>query len=238
MKGQDMKLCSRLLASVFIILTLYSVNGQGTVIIQHSGYNDPLSEGFGMSYYGIPQVAGVTNDLGYNAWATRFSSSGVEYSDNIGNLTGLDWILSVTVRVAATDVNPYGDVFGISVSTGNASLGMAFGSDSNGNQLVLVQGDEYTVNGSTYNNYQLIYDASANTASFWINGTQELSGITGFVPSVANLSWGGGYQSPSSYQADWNLVSLQIIPEPSILTLIGIIGLPAILLFRRVVNKS
>ncbi len=229
-----MKFCFRLFVLSFVSIALYSAEGQGQIVIQHTGYNDPLSEGFTIHSFGAVQVAGVTNDSGYNAWATLFSGSGVVYSANVGNLTGSDWVLSVTVKIAATNANPYGSVFDAGISTGTSSIGMAFGADSNGNQLVLIQRyGEFAINGSSYNNYQLVYDATANAASLWINGMQKLSGITGFVPSIATLSWGGGYQSPSSYQANWNLVSLEIVPEPGMLSLICFGGGALLYVIRR-----
>jgi PEP-CTERM motif len=213
MKTYSIKL---LLAGMFLGLAAGPVCGQGVVVVQHSGYNNPVNEGFSFGASG--QVGGVTNDLGYNAWATLLSSSAVTYSSNVGDLTGLDWILSVTVRVTTSNV---GGAFDAIVWTGTQAFELNFGSDSSGNQMVFPTLDaEYTVNGSAYNNYQLVYDASANTASFWINGTEELTGIAGVAPntSVAHVSWGGAYQSPSDYQANWSLVSLEIVPEPSTLS--------------------
>ena len=95
-------------------------------------------------------------------------------------------------------------------------------SDSGGNQVVLSQEYQgYTVaGGSVYNTCQLFYDASTKGESLWINGTEQTSYASTFVPSAAQLIWGGGYQSPDPYKANWSLVSFQIVPEPSAAPLI------------------
>ena len=155
--------------------------------------------------------------MGRNAWATRFDGSGMNYSENAGNSTGLDWIFSVTVRVVSPNVNPYGDTFGAGIDTALSDLGLEFGSDSNGNQMVLFPAvGEYTITGpAAYNTYLIIYDAASSTASFWVNGTEKVSGISGFVPGSAALDFGGEDQETQGYQANWSSVSLEIIPEPS-----------------------
>jgi hypothetical protein len=196
-----------------------------TIILEHSGANDPTTEGFGSA--GTGQAGGVINDLGYNAWVTPWAyRSSRGYGDSINNIADVDWILSVTVRIAATNTDP--GIFSASVDTGASSspfFGLHFGSDSSGNPIVATGGASgiqynYTLTdaGSTYNNYQLVYDAGTETANLWVNGTEELSGIAGrFGSTSASFGWGGNssYQTSGTSQANWSLVSLEITPEPS-----------------------
>jgi len=215
------------------------VHGQGTIIAQHIGSNNPTSEGFVLyaNYqYASPPVGGIANDLGYNAWVTGNWPYGLLYSNNIGNMSSENWALSVTVRVLPTGTVP--EIFFANVDTGSSQYGLGFGSDINGDQIVSIGSTKFTLNGgSTYNNYQLIYSSDTETASFWIDGTEELSGI---VPqpdsSPASLEWGeNGFQAPSQ-QANWNLVSLEVTPEPSAVSLI-ILG-SGFLIYVRNRNKK
>lgn len=230
---------------IFLIFATKLVHGQGVIIVQHSGYNNPTTEGFSSS--GAGQVGGVTNDLGYNAWTTHWAyDSSRAYSASIGNIADVDWILSVTVRIAATNATP--GEFSAGVVTGASTapfFNLDFGADSNGNPLVATGGAsgyqyQYDVTGagSTYNNYQLDYDAGTETASLWINGTEELSGIAGqFGPTSASFGWGGNssFQTGGTSQANWNLVSLGIVPEPSALSLIALGS--GVLIYVRIRNK-
>ena len=103
---------------------------------------------------------------------------------------------------------------------------LEFGIDSNGDPTVQTSslGPVFVLTnaGSTYNNYQLIYNATEDAASLWVNGTKELNNITGNLEYGG--SWGlfwGEFQGPSSgSQANWNLVSLEATPEPSAMSLI------------------
>ena len=211
-----------------------SAYGQGTIIAQHSGANDPTTEGFGS--YGTGQAGGVINDLGYNAWVTPWAyRSSRGYGASINNIADVNWILSVTVRIATTNTDP--GIFSAIVDTGASSsplFSLQFGSDSSGNPIVETGGSNgiqynYTLTdaGSTYNNYQLVYDAGTETANLWVNGTEELSGIAGrFGPTSASFGWGGNssYQTSGTSQANWSLVSLEITPEPSAISLLFLGG--------------
>ena len=217
-------------------LALGPAQGQGTLIVQHSGYNNPITEGFS----GGGLVGGVTNDLGYDAWFTTCqylnSASGYSYYGN--DLTGLSWELSIVMRVVTTNVQA--GRFSATFDTGSEGFLFEFGSLTNGDPELELAGASYSpvyiLNGagSTYNTYQLLYDAASDTASLWINGAEQLGDIVGYGTSHQPLlSWGGGYQGPGSIQANWNLVSLEVIPEPSSLCLLGLGGLVCALFFRK-----
>jgi hypothetical protein len=225
------------LITVLLILAPRLTHGQG-IIIQHSGFNNPDGEGFIRSGFGSSQATGITNDLGVNSWVTPVSISGILYTGSISNISSLAWILSVNVRVVTTNTGL--GIFYLSLGTGSSSFGIIFGSDGNNDPIVGVGGKNYVLNGgSTYNNYQLVYDPGTETTSFWINGTEELSGILGqpeFGSSLAFLEWGGGYQNSGNFQANWNSVSLQIVPEPSTSWLI-LIGSGALIYIRNCNRK-
>jgi hypothetical protein len=195
--------------------------GQGTLIIQHFGDTDPTTEGFTLGGGSTGQVGGITNDLGFNAWSTTVANSSVSYYCSIENLTGLDWELTGTIRIVSSNTIP--GVFNLYLSTGLEQFEVKIGSDANGNPIVAALGSSlspvYVLNnaGSTYNTYQLLYDAASDTADLYINGVEQMEDIVGDTyfefPPQPQLSWGGGNQGPTS-QANWNMVSLEIVPEP------------------------
>ena len=226
------------LITALLALSTGLAGGQ-EIIAQHSGYNNPLNEGW--SYYSIGQggtVGGVTNNLGYNAWfISPIGDSGYDYS--LSTLTGLSWDLTITIRIVTPNV-PTGR-FAATLFTGSEDFELYFGSLANGDPEVQVGGGSYysplTLNGagSTYNTYQLEYDASSDTASLWADGVELEGGIVGYDTTSfpPELGWEGGWQGSGSIQANWSLVSLEIIPEPSSLALLGLGGISAALILRK-----
>ena len=207
--------------------------GQGAILVQHSGSADPTTEGFtlGVSGTGTTILGPVTNDLGMNAW-TVGGGNVVNYSQSLTPIPNEDWTLSIDVRViqSGQGFNPNNWA---TFLAGNEGFALGFGTDSNGNATVWINNiltgtlpgsqPAFTLSGggSVYNSYQLDYSAVANTASLWVNGTEEvsdISGVSGF--SAWSVDWGRGQGGHS--QANWNSVSLSI-PEPSsaVLILLG-----------------
>jgi hypothetical protein len=210
-----------LLATALLVLVTERAAGQATILLQHSGATDPATEGF--SYFGQRSLSGpVINDLGMNAWMTATGAGGgpAYYTQTLtpqqqAELGGASWDLSVTLRVVQSP--PPADTY-VQFDTGSMAYGMAFSINANGDPVV----DSYTLTGagSTYNNYQLIYDASTETASLWVNNVEVNSDQPGFAYNYpAQLSWGEENQG-GPYQANWNSVSLEITPEPSAISLL------------------
>ena len=173
-----MKICSIKLLLLVMLLGLAArpARGQGTIVIQHSGYNDPTLEGFSLNEANA-SVAPIANDLGMNAWATIVPSNGLyaDYSKTFDSqqadeLNGQDWVLSLTLRIVGIDTK------GLSTASLGSYYTLFFGSESNGDPFVRIENDTYILNGagSSYNNYQLIYDASVNAASLWVNGIDRI----------------------------------------------------------------
>jgi hypothetical protein len=77
----------------------------------------------------------------------------------------------------------------------------------------------YITNSVGYNNYQLIYDATAETASFWVDGVEKKSDITS-AAQPTDIRWGQYNAYPEITQINWSWVSLEITPEPSSVALI------------------
>lgn len=220
--------CGSLALATLFVTAVVPALGQGTLVIQHSEAADPFSESFvGQAYGGSP----VLNDAGVNAWATPSSTNlGCNYTYFLPTqqqleTIGADWMFSVNVRVATPNVSTNNAAFYAGLDIGSeGSYRLLFGSAPSGDPYVAYQSVNYgqisnIINlpglGSTYNNYELIYNASSDKASLWINGVQYANDISPLRPDYGFQVVYWGSDGGSTYaQANWNLVSLSI-PEPS-----------------------
>ncbi len=235
-----MKIDSKIVMLLAMLLAFAArlVHGQGTLIVQHSGDNNPTSEGFTFNESGL--TGPITNDLGVNAWSVVSANIIPWYNYSFtpqqqSNIEHSNWILSVTLKI----VNPGSQTFKTTLATGTGLFNLWFGSEPDGDPEVNVGDSGYfilTNAGSTYNNYQLMYDAETEEASFWINGTEMADNISGgSVSGNGHLSW-GAVQQPN-IQANWNLVSLETIPEPSAWSLI-VLDSGILICVRRVFRRG
>jgi hypothetical protein len=197
--------------------------GQGAILVQHSGSVNPVNEGFALTVSGTGTtiVGPVTNDFGMNAWSVG-GNNFIDYSQSLTPIPHEDWILSVNMRIIQSGGGGLIPNNWVDIIDGSEQFELGFGTDSNGNAAVWIEtalngigSPIFTLNGrgSVYNNYQLDYNAIANTASLWVNGTEEVNDINGQPGDFYGVSWGTGQSGPS--QANWNLVSLETVPEPT-----------------------
>ncbi|HKI70653.1 MAG TPA: PEP-CTERM sorting domain-containing protein [Verrucomicrobiae bacterium] len=224
---------------------------QGLIVIQHAGATDPLTEGFvGTSSGGHP----VINDMGVNAWATPDNATNgwstvfsdytyILTSQQLTEAVGAGWIFSANLRIATT--NGGNATFCAALNLGSEGyFRLYFGSTITGDPFVeavnygpgsptnIIAQVTLTGAGSTYNNYQLVYDASARTASLWINGSKYVKSIALGQPNYGGAVYWGCLGAQEGYaQANWNSVSLEIVPEPSSLSLLFLGG--GLLLYDR-----
>jgi hypothetical protein len=217
------------LATVFLTATVAAL-GQGTLVIQHSGATDPITEGWnGLGGYPI------TNDLGVNAWSMPEPNNLADLyqyaptSQEQAELSSAGWTYSINARIATSNA-PLGQLGYFDAVLWGSPAAIAvlfFGSTTNGDPVVRLKcgsiSDTITLTGagSTYNLYQLQYDVSVDTASLWINGVDYLSNIPLTNQNIVTVAWEGG-GSPAYERVNWNLVSLEITPEPSTVALFGL----------------
>ena len=219
-----------------LILAPNLADGQESIITFHSGYNDPTMEGFSLMLASA-SVGAVTNDLGFDAWTTAVPANGLYAfyrealtSQQTAQLSGQNWTLSLTLRVAAVDPNERSSVI---FGSGSHEYDIFFGAQSNGDPIVSVGNISYTLNGagSSYNDYQLIYNAASDTADLYVNGIDRISNVTHTTYSgLGVLDFGSGQQAGPA-QVNWNLISLSI-PEPTAAALL-LFGGGTLFYFRR-----
>jgi hypothetical protein len=232
---------------------LASVCANAGTIVEASGATNPLTEGFvvpGLLGQNNGNGTPVTNDLGLgiNAWNVNGSwcCSGYAYILSTADQAALDagnWIFTVEMRDLSTTTtnsgygpNSYGGVATIGVDGMRFSIDLH--SDGQGNQILapdpFAAGPTYTIAGlgTNYATIQIAYDAATKTADYYVNGTEVLSGVTGFANFYEPwVSFGGQNSNFNLVQLDADATIPSSAPEPSSLSLLGfaLIALPAAL---------
>jgi hypothetical protein len=216
-----------LLAVALTASTISTGLGQGTVVLQHIGANDPTTEGFILSLAN-GSVGPVTGDLGMDSWMTATPTNGISasYQQNlsasqIAQLAGENWTLTMILRVVETDTSGK-SLVGFATGT-EKFYGMFFGASTSGDPFVRINDQTYSLDGagSIYNVYQLVYTAANDTADLWVNGVDRLQDVPHYQSPLGYVTWGSGLQSGPA-QVNWNLVELSVssVPEPSAICLI------------------
>ena len=229
-------------------LTVLAVGGmlactgmaQGEILVQHLDDNIPSgAEGWSWLTTGTEVVTTFgLNDGGTLAYAVDDDvtiGAGLWYK----TVTAADeteaatkgWKLTSNVRVvdsSAVAVN-----LSVQHFTGSTYYRMDFGEAGEGNDFVVglgigTGGPTYTIVGglSTYHNCELVFDPVAGSADLFVDGTERLSDYTGVAHGAAAQVWWGATSSGNNGQANWNEVTLEIVPEPSLLSMLaGLLGL-------------
>jgi hypothetical protein len=217
-------LCASLFVSAFSLAF-----GQGTLIVQHSGATDPTTEGFTLSLLVGGSVGPVTNDLGMNAWATVLPQKGfIGYTYSLTPLqqsetVGSDWILSATLRDLQSIPLPNTFIAWIGADSYVQEIGSEINGDpyvdgSRSNPVFVLNGG-----GGGYHNYQWVYSAATTEVALWVDGVDQIPDFFQIpATGISQIEFGegqGGYSSDN-----WSSVSLEIVPEPSAMSLLFLGG--------------
>lgn len=225
------------LASFSLLILVPVAHGQ--VVVQHTGANDPITEGFTLLQPGNAEVGPVFEDFDRDAWSIRLQSQ-TEYGAYEHALTERErqdaatfgWELSVTLRFLS-----FPDVWGNGVYfyTGAHRFSMEFFTDSDGTLWISdsLSGGDYRFEGGDddYHRYTLVYDPLAELARLWVDGVDsEFDFRPRNSGSDASFRFGAGQVVT---HAHWNEVSLTIIPEPATVALVaGILALAGAVVYR------
>jgi hypothetical protein len=225
------KTCIQWVVAASLLLSA-ATPAHSQVVLQHSGATNPTNEGFTLDTYANPQVGPVMNDSGFNAWAIA-TTGPLDVARYIHTLTpaeqsrfiGADWELTCTLRILQAPAQPSYDI-SAGYGYGNLEFDLFFGATTSGDPIVQLKdnfqpGPAVVLSGagSTYNTYSVFYHAATRSADLWANGTflySAAAGGTDLSPPV--VSW-GGHQDVIDVHANWALVSLEVVPEPSSLSL-------------------
>ncbi len=228
----------------------WSLSASATTIFVHSGALNPVTDegwtGFA-SANASTTASPVINDIGsgYDAWAVDDNSTALDtlryyYEDltvaqvNEGFTDG--WRLSTRLRVV--NIN---DAFNFTAGYGNGSSVSAiyrdftrdwalyFGSQADGDTRIRLPNGviyEFEGSGTGYHLYELVYDPSAASADFFIDGIETVSNIVGNTTAFSQrrVLWGAA-TSTDAGEGRYNYVrfatSSAVVPLPGAVWLLG-----------------
>lgn len=210
------------------------------ILYQHTGTNNPTTEGWTLLPVSGTTTMGPIVDSGTQTWSITNSAPGdtgafsiVPTPAEVTAAATRGWSLQTTLRVTSPSETPGGSMLSL-YRDGTTSYQMHFGSDSAGNAIVVLSdnsgfdsttGARFTVpGGSVFNTFELIYSPSAGSADLFVNGVEKLSDYTGFALSQTMLSWGDGSTrdltglepgtNTSAGNYFENVFSIAPVPEP------------------------
>ncbi len=226
----------------------------GSVILEHTGANNPTTEGF--SEYGSGGVTGGSAAGG--AWrSTDDSGSGIQiygfgnlaFSEPINDfMTAAEitqmqqdgWVYEITLDIVSYDGNlddrGVYTTFTVDNGNGNRRYDVHFDNDNDDFQVdwnPIFQGNtaDVTVSGAGFHTVTFTNGGGGNDdVNVLINGV----GVGSFSPDAdASTLTFGSVSSHRLATADYSLVRFSVVPEPSTLALIGVSGLILRALQRR-----
>lgn len=251
--GSAMSPMSRSLGVAFFLVAasfaFVPTTAHAAATLLHEGANNPTTEGWTAfaSANALTSAGPVLNDLGtgLDAWSVDDTSSAFDtlryYNQLIAPAevaigASAGWRLSVNLRIVdAPDelvtVAGFGLAGTISALYRDATRDwyLGFGSEADGDPIVrLPGGSTFTMagGGSGYHLYELVFDPSAGSADFFIDGVERVSNVVGSITSATHNSvlWGAA-TSPDDGTGNFNYVrfanSPAPIPEPSVALLVG-----------------
>jgi hypothetical protein len=238
-------------AILLCINCVVATQAHGATVLTHQGDTDPTAEGFaGMWVFGSPATFGpIADDLGKPAWSVTGLGQSSQYAYAAGpltpsqtaDLTSKGFTFTIVARaiqgIAPTydALNPVG-IAGGGVHTGVQRFDIGLGLDSNGDTVVVLPtssdatgpgnslvgfGLAYTLAGNDYHTYSLIFDPVSQLADLYVDGVSRIQGYSGNTSFVGDVP-GFYFGESSGGQANFNYVSLSIVPEPSTCLLLGI----------------
>jgi hypothetical protein len=215
-------------------LSLASASSQAATLIEHTGADDPVTEGWTVSGAGVGVVVGPVIDdggSGIDAWgindtttaagSTRLYSFVPTVDDLASAANG--WTLRVRLRVVETPEDP-DRATAVDFISDTTRYRMDFGSDPSGDPIVLLQtglaggndtGPSVTLTGGGdgYHTYELRFDPVGASADLWIDGVELFSNYTGFADVTAGprIAFGAG-QATRTGNANFNQVRFTVAP--------------------------
>jgi hypothetical protein len=241
-----------MLSLAALIVSLPTERAGADFAFSHTGSTDPTTEGFSQHQINSASTFGpIANDLGRAAWSiagTGTSSqgwyqTGAFSAGQLADIAAQGFVLTFEARVVQGLAQAYDSVEHVTIGGAVVELSRRYdvflGLDSNGDTVVVLPtsvsittggqismpGPSYTLtgSGSSYHNYQLVYDPGTELADLYVDGILRLEDYAGHSSFVHNrgLLWG----AHSGGQANFSFVELASIPEPSAFLYLGLLAL-------------
>ena len=202
--------------------------------------------------------APVINELGtgIDAWALGNTEPGSLSRYYVNVLQDLDlkiqrnavqygWTFKENLRIVNTPDDPSGSVWTVvSMPTQLSQLGnlpiktsffMYFGAEANGDPIVGFQGTQLGMTfvdlnglGGGYHLYELSFNPSTKTTDFYVDGSIVVSDLAGRLGTNSLIDWGVYPTDTDVGQGNYNLIQLDVVPEPATVVLLAIGGVIAL----------
>ena len=216
----------------------------GIVVSQHSGAADPATEGWTTLGVGSNVTTGpVIIDNGFDAWnlSDQGTADSLAYR-SVVPVASAQQALSqgFTERARLRVTNPSTPTRG-SVALGFMTTVLAFvidiGSEADSDPVLRLQNDSGTTTitaqgaGGGYHLYELIYSPVTQLADLRFDG-QHLADYAGYHPVIvaaipfnpSQVLW-GSMSSNGTGAANYNLIQMEIVPEPATAALLAVFAL-------------
>lgn len=219
----------------FFSIALWAPPVAAAFSIEYQAPADPITEGFSSSYCcgGTPFAGPIANDQGLPAWYISGSAQSTQFVYYSGitatqkaDIANQGFILTLKARVLpgiapAFDTTNYAVIGGATLNTTTRRFDIELGLDVHGDTVVVLPtyidspaylravGPSYTLtgSGSSYHDYQLVYNPSTQLADLFVDGVERIQGYGGLLP-IYPEDYGLMFGGWSGGQANFNLVRL------------------------------
>lgn len=251
-----MKRTTTVLAALALLLGGNGQATAGFTISQHQGATDPLTEGFTLwPFNGGITAQPIANDMSKAAWSITSTlpgfqqalyTSGALTPSQLASIQNEGFTITLDARVvqgptfnASTSLASAIAVLGLGAKRFDIELGLTASGDtvvSLADQVIInpdnsfsTPGASFTLtgSGSSYHQFQLVFDPTSQTADLFVDGIKRLQGYGGTTSNTDNF--GPLFGSLNQGQANFDFVEFAVgtpgvaaAPEPASLPLLGI----------------
>jgi hypothetical protein len=211
----------------------------GIIVSQHTGDADPATEGWTPQEFGSGVTTGpVIADGMFDAWSVndQGTSGGRAYRSILSSVDAQKalnggFVQRARLRVVNPSTLPDG-VVAVEFLTSSIAFLLSIGSEADGDPILWLQNDSGATAltaqgaGGGYHLYELIYDPATQLADVRLDG-QHLADYPGFHPVILAINppprdvrW-GSISGDGTGAANYNLVQMELVPEPTALALLA-----------------
>ena len=201
-----------------LLLSVFATVGEADVIARHFGASDPLTEGLtkieGTNTVGIA----IPDDGGVAAWNVNDSNRTVGHLLTTEELSSAanGWSMKANVRLTTPSSTTANNNFIARVNDHRFQVRLHTDADNEAYvECYANLGTYYYVGSGGYHLYDLRVRSGGVLADLYVDGALALANVPGDNDEGTNFV---GFQGST---ANWNLFEATVVPEPSVMVLLG-----------------